>query len=148
MPLTDYERTSRWAAKHPEAIKAQHRLHWAKKRGDVTPPERCERCGRKVRLDAHHPDHSKPLEVEWICRLCHRSESVRPRWTPAPDQVVGVNWVQCKYCGERKPPEPELWHSSNGCADCRREWVRFYQRERRAGHLRRNHEPLTAESAQ
>lgn len=32
----------------------------------------CEKCGTtEVKLERHHPDYSKPLEVVTLCRLCH-----------------------------------------------------------------------------
>lgn len=30
----------------------------------------CELCG-SVNSQMHHPDYSKPLEVTWLCRVCH-----------------------------------------------------------------------------
>lgn len=34
-------------------------------------PKPCKICG-KEKVDAHHDDYSKPLEVKWLCRGCHR----------------------------------------------------------------------------
>lgn len=31
----------------------------------------CEICGA-LRVDAHHEDYSKPLQVRWLCRKHHR----------------------------------------------------------------------------
>ena len=39
-------------------------------RGDIIIPYRCD-CGDLAR-EAHHDDYSKPLEVEWYCKRCHR----------------------------------------------------------------------------
>ena len=35
------------------------------------------RDGTKVRVEAHHPDYDKPLEVQWLCGEHHR-----PPWVP------------------------------------------------------------------
>lgn len=38
----------------------------------------CVVCGTRINLEAHHPDHSKPLEVIWLCRF-HHNEVTRGR---------------------------------------------------------------------
>ena len=42
----------------------------AVKAGKLTPPDRCA-CGSNGRLNAHHADYSRPLDVEWLCGKCH-----------------------------------------------------------------------------
>ena len=31
----------------------------------------CEKCKSSFKVEAHHPDYSKPLIVQWLCRECH-----------------------------------------------------------------------------
>jgi len=52
-------------------------VRMALKTGLLTKPNRCQRCGAKPpphRLHAHHPDYAKPLDVVWLCSLCHGHE--------------------------------------------------------------------------
>lgn len=34
-------------------------------------PQPCEVCGA-TKVDAHHDDYSRPLDVRWLCRGHHR----------------------------------------------------------------------------
>ena len=33
--------------------------------------EPCKKCGSTNKIQAHHSDYLKPLEIEWLCSLCH-----------------------------------------------------------------------------
>ena len=35
-------------------------------------PEFCSSCMKEEKLEGHHPDYNKPLEVIWLCVPCHR----------------------------------------------------------------------------
>lgn len=39
--------------------------------GVLTRPPTCSSCGATGRIESHHEDYSKPLEVTWLCRPCH-----------------------------------------------------------------------------
>jgi hypothetical protein len=41
--------------------------------GRLIRPDHCSECGNRPlrKVEGHHPDYSKPLEVEWLCRRCH-----------------------------------------------------------------------------
>lgn len=35
----------------------------------------CEICKKELAIHKHHPDYSKPLEVEFLCRKCHKEKT-------------------------------------------------------------------------
>lgn len=39
--------------------------------GKIIRPEMCSVCKQKGKIEGHHEDYSKPLEVIWLCRTCH-----------------------------------------------------------------------------
>lgn len=34
----------------------------------------CEKCGSDNKIEAHHLDYAKPLELVWLCKKCHTEE--------------------------------------------------------------------------
>src|SRR4030095_15008714 len=40
--------------------------------GHLVRPSVCTACGAVTKIEAHHPDYSKALVVDWLCRDCHR----------------------------------------------------------------------------
>lgn len=55
----------------PEKVLARSRLNSAVKNGGLSKPKQCSKCGSEMRINGHHSDYNKPLEVEWLCPLCH-----------------------------------------------------------------------------
>ena len=49
-------------------------LHSAIKKGDIVRPDKCQGCKEGGLIEAHHPDYMEPLEVKWLCRICHVKE--------------------------------------------------------------------------
>jgi hypothetical protein len=39
--------------------------------GALVRPITCEDCGQQKKLTGHHTDYKKPLDVQWLCYLCH-----------------------------------------------------------------------------
>ena len=54
----------------PEKFVARSAVSNALRDGRIT-RKPCESCGDPD-TQAHHPDYSKPLEVNWLCFQCHR----------------------------------------------------------------------------
>ena len=56
--------------RYPERVAARKAVYDAVRAGRLV-PDSCKVCGVHT-TTAHHSDYSKPLEVEWYCRKCHR----------------------------------------------------------------------------
>ena len=50
---------------------AKEKARSAFKTGRIQKPLFCEVCGKKGKLERHHPNYNKPLEVIWVDRACH-----------------------------------------------------------------------------
>lgn len=61
----------RYRRKYPEKYKAHNNIEYAINSNKVVKPEVCSVCGKKRKLEGHHYDYSKPLEVVWVCHICH-----------------------------------------------------------------------------
>jgi hypothetical protein len=82
----------KWRAKNKDKIREYYR-EWYKKNGRkrnpikekahsivrgaiiserLIRPSMCSKCKSGGRIEAHHNDYNKPLEVIWLCNKCHR----------------------------------------------------------------------------
>lgn len=59
----------RWRQNNPIARKA-HMIAGNAKRSGRLKPQPCAVCGNE-KVEMHHADYSKPLEVTWLCRKHH-----------------------------------------------------------------------------
>jgi hypothetical protein len=73
--LNEYQRN--WYQQNKVKRRAHVILHRAINSGKVMRPEKCSQCNKKCKVDGHHEDYSKPLDVVWICRACHSRKSPR-----------------------------------------------------------------------
>lgn len=61
----------------PEKYNARNIVNYAVKSGKLEKSTTCSVCQSEGRIEGHHPDYSKPLEVVWLCVICHREEHKR-----------------------------------------------------------------------
>jgi len=66
-----YKANKKSEKKYPEKQRARQLLWWHKKQGNIIKPEVCSFCGTNGRIEGHHKDYSKPLDVIWFCKICH-----------------------------------------------------------------------------
>jgi len=57
--------------KYPEKHSARAKLRYAVKTGKIIKPVECENCSNVLPLHGHHEDYDKPLDVKWLCTICH-----------------------------------------------------------------------------
>jgi len=65
-------RQQKYQAKHPLKLIAHRLTNRAVTQGTLVRLP-CESCGA-AKVEAHHDDYSKPLQVRWLCRPCHLAE--------------------------------------------------------------------------
>lgn len=70
MPTTK-EIRQRWEMRNPHKRRASMMVSAALKSGRLVRPMNCEKCGAAGRIEGHHDDYSKPLQVRWLCTKCH-----------------------------------------------------------------------------
>lgn len=77
-PTTQAAREA-WAKKNPEKIRAQRLANYAIRIGHIKKRKVCSKCGADgKRMEKHHPDYDKPLDVVWLCATCHAKERILP----------------------------------------------------------------------
>jgi hypothetical protein len=81
--------------RNPLKHHARRTLNNALASGKVTRPDYCQICGTECIPEAHHPDYNQPLEVFWLCRLCHRELEGRSSFCSHRREVI---CLQCPVC--------------------------------------------------
>ncbi len=73
--LKNREKVLALAKKYKQKNQARWKLRDMVRRGKIEPPVDCQNCKQKQkRIEAHHTDYSKPLDVLWLCVSCHKKE--------------------------------------------------------------------------
>lgn len=57
----------------PIKLSARTILNNAVRLGKIIKPNKCQNCENK-KIQGHHPDYTKPLEVIWLCTKHHELE--------------------------------------------------------------------------
>ena len=66
------EARGKWLQNNEEKRACHAIVRNAIKYGRLIKPNACECCGAtNCRIEGHHHDYAKPLDVKWVCRSCH-----------------------------------------------------------------------------
>lgn len=67
--------------KFPEKDHARSLVRRAIKTGKLIPLKECEMCDSEDLIEGHHPDHSRPFLLLYLCKDCHhRADAAIDRW--------------------------------------------------------------------
>ena len=63
-----------WKKRNPQKAAAHSLVLWAVRSGVLKKPDTCKECNMVGKLEGHHIDYLKPLEVIWLCKNCHSNK--------------------------------------------------------------------------
>lgn len=70
------KRNAEWQKAHRQTAQAKARYAISSRvyGRRLKRPSKCDHGCTGVKIEAHHPDYSKPLEVKWLCKKHHVAE--------------------------------------------------------------------------
>ena len=71
-------------------------------KGIIKVPDMCRDCGANVKLDCHHMDYNNPLDVIFLCPLCHEKRHLKGGMS-----LITVQRATCGRCGHEWQPRVE-----------------------------------------
>lgn len=78
---TGWKQQAEMRKKYPEKYRARTALINAVRLGKIYRPPECSRCLKSGRVQGHHFDYSRPLDVIWLCQKCHTREHHGKNWS-------------------------------------------------------------------
>ena len=67
---------AKYRLENKHKIAARSAVNYQLRAGYWAKPTICDQCGFERRVEAHHHDYSKQLDIRWLCKNCHEKEPV------------------------------------------------------------------------
>ncbi len=58
-------------SENKDLVAAWNKVSRAIRMGKIIAGTKCEKCGSVKKIEGHHADYSKPLDLQWLCKKCH-----------------------------------------------------------------------------
>ena len=94
-----------WRERNREKMRAHGAVRRALASGKLV-RQPCERCGSTHKVEAHHDDYSKPLDIRWLCEEHHKQRHVELRLDATKYQQQYLRWEIPGVQDEDEPVAP------------------------------------------
>ena len=78
----------RYRERNPLKVKARRKVYIELRAGRLK-KQPCEKCGAK-KVEAHHPDYNKPLDIQWLCYYHHSLAEIDPAKLAAVEKQLAA----------------------------------------------------------
>lgn len=62
---------------NPCVARRARNILWQARVHGIVKPTACEHCGSDGRVEGHHTNYYRAIDVTWLCSRCHRAEHSR-----------------------------------------------------------------------
>ena len=70
-PEAHAKANKKYRSQNPKKWEAHCAVNNAVRDGKLVKPDTCQECGSSGIIHGHHDDYRKPLDVRWLCPVCH-----------------------------------------------------------------------------
>lgn len=63
----------RYRLRKPFVDIAHRAIRFALEKKEISRPSNCSACDATGKIEAHHDDYSKPMQIRWLCKGCHET---------------------------------------------------------------------------
>ena len=96
------QNNKKWRDNNPQKVKAHSIVNEAVRTGKLLKPSKCSCCNLEKKVQAHHEDYTKPLEIIWLCSACHSKLHKKKRIENGFQYKPQKQYIRKGYNNKRK----------------------------------------------